>query len=571
MKKKLILFCYAFSLILVGCGNKVNTSFEDFTNNLFIQNISENTINLHYSLCNPRQYGISDMQPSLGDVSASSKASSDYLKQCISQLEQCDHDSLSVSQKLDYDVIYDSISTDLKLSGYALYDDMLSPSNGTQSELPVLLAEYDFRSPKDVDDYLLLLSDIPRYFDQIISFEKEKSQAGLFMSDDLCNAVIEQCEDFIYHPSDNILIKTFNKKISGFDGMASSEKDTYKSKNEEIVYNYVIPAYKKMISELTKLLGTGKNDLGLCYFKDGSDYYEKLVYRKTGCDDPIDKIYEAIEARQHDDLAACAMLLSQNPDLISECDKDLSMKDEDEMLLKLQSSIKDDFPSIDDTDVNHTLSYVDESLQDSLAPAFYLTAPLDDYTNNKIYINPSSKYDGLELFTTLAHEGYPGHLYQTVKSYEYGLSPIRSILNYGGYTEGWATYVEMLSYAYAGIDPDAARFLKCNKDFSLSLYAASDIGIHYYGWDFNKLCDFWKDYGITDVNALKEVQRLIISSPANYLKYYVGYLQIEKLKDSQQETLGEDYSDMEFHKAFLKIGPAPFHIIEKYINNPGIS
>ena len=119
------------------------------------------------------------MQPSLGDVSASSKASSDYLKQCISQLEQCDHDSLSVSQKLDYDVIYDSISTDLKLSGYALYDDMLSPSNGTQSELPVLLAEYDFRSPKDVDDYLLLLSDIPRYFDQIISFEKEKSKAGL--------------------------------------------------------------------------------------------------------------------------------------------------------------------------------------------------------------------------------------------------------------------------------------------------------------------------------------------------------------------------------------------------------
>ena len=189
---------------------------------------------------------------------------------------------------------------------------------------------------------------------------------------------------------------------------------------------------------------------------------------------------------------------------------------------------------------------------------------------NLDFVNPDD-IEKIELFTTLAHEGYPGHLYQTVKSYEYGLSPIRSILNYGGYTEGWATYVEMLSYAYAGIDSDAARFLKCNKDFSLSLYAASDIGIHYYGWDFNKLCDFWKDYGITDVNALKEVQRLIISSPANYLKYYVGYLQIEKLKDSQKETLGGDYSDMEFHKAFLKIGPAPFHIIEKYINNPGIS
>ena len=213
------------------------------------------------------------------------------------------------------------------------------------------------------------------------------------------------------------------------------------------------------------------------------------------------------------------------------------------------------------------ISYVDASLSDSLAPAFYITAPIDNYDENTIYINSASEYPDIYYFTTLAHEGYPGHLYQTVMSYHYGIAPFRSLLDYGGFTEGWATYVEMLSYYYAGLDQDVASFLQHNEAATLSLYASSDIGIHYHGWDRKQLYDFWKKYGFTDEDMIDRVRELILADPGNYLKYYVGYLEFEELREVKEEKYGKKFDPVKFHEAILKIGPAPFDIIDMYFDD----
>lgn len=614
-----------------------STDSEDFTaltEHFFHDQLYCDTVSLHYTVADPASFGLSDHIVSLGTFSNSDpKSATDYSSKSnadssqktgsssasdyLSALEKIDRSTLSEAEKTDYDVLKDYLSTQERLSDYEYYSDPLSASNGLQCELPILLAEYDFRNQNDIDEYLALLKDFPRYFDELIEYEKEKSDNGLFMSDELCSQVIDQCEKFIETPEDNILISTFNARIKDFfevsgsnlESQTSSKQlscENYKTQNSEIIMQYVIPSYKKLIEALTSLLGTGKNALGLSYYDDGSDYYEQLVYATTGCDDTVNDIYDSIEAQRNADLQTCTKLLRTDPDIIDKCaelssalsyDDANSSNDATEpsadnkeqnannqslhndetppnnniqasntpttlpntMLETLKSNMLQDFPEPSDT--TYTVSYVDESLQDSLAPAFYLTAPIDDYSNNKIYINPSGEYSNIGLFTTLAHEGYPGHLYQTVKSYEYGLSPFRTLLNYGGYTEGWATYVEMMSYQYAGLDENTAAFMQANHDFSLSLYATSDIGIHYYGWDYEELADFWDDYGIKDEASIKEIQSLILASPANYLKYYVGYLQFLGLKNAQIELLGDDFSAKDFHENILRIGPAPFSII----------
>ena len=75
-------------------------------------------------------------------------------------------------------------------------------------------------------------------------------------------------------------------------------------------------------------------------------------------------------------------------------------------------------------------------MEEYLSPAFYLVPPIDDFWQNTIYINEASTPIGLDLFTTLAHEGYPGHLYQTVYyllySKEHQVPNIRHILNFNG-------------------------------------------------------------------------------------------------------------------------------------------
>ena len=150
-------------------------------------------------------------------------------------------------------------------------------------------------------------------------------------------------------------------------------------------------------------------------------------------------------------------------------------------------------------------------------------------------------------------------------SYEAGLSPARSILNFPGYVEGWATYVEMLSYQYAGLEEDVASMLSMNQSALLSLYASTDLGIHYDGWSFDDTVAFWSGYGISDADSLREVYELIVQEPSHYLKYYVGYLEFLNLKELAKETYGSIYSDVAFHQALLTIGPAPFAIVEKYL------
>ena len=76
---------------------------------------------------------------------------------------------------------------------------------------------------------------------------------------------------------------------------------------------------------------------------------------------------------------------------------------------------------------------------------------------------------------------------------------------------------------------------------------------------------FFKNYGITDKDAVGEIYKLILGSPANYLKYYIGYVEFLELKKMWVDEKGKDFLQKEFHSAVLKIGPAPFEIVEDYM------
>lgn len=190
---------------------------------------------------------------------------------------------------------------------------------------------------------------------------------------------------------------------------------------------------------------------------------------------------------------------------------------------------------------------------------------IDNAKENVIYLNPGHMPDDLSLFTTLAHEGYPGHLYQTVYFNAAQPDPIRSLLNFDGYTEGWATYSEMLSYYFAPIEKEQATLMQRNNSVLLGLYALADMGIHYDGWTLLDTVSFFRSYGITDTEAIEEIYDLILSDPANYLKYYIGYVEFLELKKEAIEKWGKDFSQERFHQAVLDVGPAPFELIREYI------
>lgn len=554
------------SLVFSSCSLPDHKNFSQYTDQLFQEEIAANTLTMHYTLKNPQNYGISEYSISLGDLSKSSRKSySSQLKSMQKQLKKFKKTNLDVEEAMTLDVLCDYVDTQLALSEYQIYEEPLLPSGGIASQLPLLMAEYSFTTTQDVNDYLAILEKFEPYYDQVLEFEEEKAEKGLFMSDELCQDTISCLETFIENPQENYLLSTFERKIKQMD-ISEEQKTLFIEKNQTLILDQIIPSYEKLISGMTGLMGSGKNDLGLYYLEDGRDYYSQLVYADTGCSDSMEKINERIETARTEDFAICANIITANPEVLVECSSfEWNFSDDEQMLNTLCEKMLTEFPT--PPEVNYEVCNVDSSLEDFLAPAFYITSPIDDYINNTIYINSASSYQDIYYFTTLAHEGFPGHLYQTVMSYEYGIEPIRSILDYPGYTEGWATYVEMISYSYAGLSLDVAQLLMHNQAATLSLYASSDIGIHYYGWNREQMRSFWSEFGVEDEEVIDEITRLILADPGNYLKYYVGYLEFMDLREQMQTKYQESFSEKSFHEALLRMGPAPFDILEKYMDD----
>jgi len=566
----------ALSVIILLCFNSCSfppqkdelssTAFHTFLEKMFRQEIAENTINLHFTLAHPHDAGIMDYEVTLGDFSDTARAASTArTENYLAALQAFSKAELSLEQQLSRDVLSDYFKLQLAMTPYSLYEEPLSPSGGIHAQLPLLFEEYAFYDEGDIRNYLQLLSQVDDYFAQIMDFEKKKADAGLFMPDYACRSVIDQCKDFIAAGEEHFLIETFCSRLEQFPGLSEEEREAYLYQNEQLVKNELVKAYQYLATEMSALLGFGTNGQGLCYFPEGKEYYTHLVYYYTGCSDDIPDIQNAISRQREADLYDAAKIIYDTEDFWNKYDAaQLTAKTPADTLKELQADMLTHFPSAPYT--TYTVTLIDECIADYVAPAYYITAPLDDYSRNSIHISADYDTTSIDYFTTLAHEGFPGHLYQTIMSYEAGFSPARQLTNCGGYTEGWATYVEMLSYQYADIDPDVAFVMQKDQSALLSLYASTDLGIHYDGWTLEDTVAFWKNYGIENTAVIEDIYQYIVGEPGNYLQYYVGYLGFLDLKETATKEYGSEFDEVAFHQALLEIGPAPFDIIEEYLD-----
>ena len=549
--------------------------FNTYTNSLFCQEVSNNSISLHYTLKNPSKYGILNVPVSLGNCTTDVDKICASVENTLAALHSYNRNKLSTKNQLTYDVLEDYLISLKKSSKYALYDEPLSPLTGTQAQLPVLLSEYQFFDTSDIETYLKLLEKTPAYFQDILEFEQAKSKAGLFMADYSADDIINECQAFIDMGLENYLYSSFEERLNALSssiGLTEKEILSYKDKNTAVIQNYVFPAYSSLKEGILRLRGTGKNKNGLCYLPDGNNYYKSIVAGETGSKRSIPELQELTKKQIAQDLHDIQSVLSELPndagtspssDLFKPQGAILEDSNPSSILTTLENKLTRTFPA--PPKVNIQIKYVQKSMEQYLSPAFYMIPAIDNTKNNTIYINQGHIPDDISLFTTLAHEGYPGHLYQTIYYSKQHPSPIRCILNFGGYTEGWATYSEMISYYYAPLSKEQATLMQKNSSILLGLYALADMGIHYEGWTLLDTISFFHSYGILDNETIEDIYDLIISDPANYLKYYIGYVEFLELKKDAIEKWGENFNQKKFHQKILDIGPASFHILRKYM------
>jgi uncharacterized protein (DUF885 family) len=564
-----ILFC--FTAICMGCSKQkellqIQESFNLYLNNLFLQEVQADSLSLNYSLAEPANYGIIETNTTLGEYGIDQmKENLVTAENRLSRLNSFDYNLLSEEQQLIYDIVQEYLKADLSLGKYDYYYECLGPTTGIQAQLPILLAEYSFYDKDDIDTYLKLLPCVYDYFLSICEYEREKSEHGLFMRDEVAIQIIKQCEAFISDPENNFLITHFNEKIDMDPTLTEQAAAAYKAENSQAVISYVVPAYQLLIDTLSSLLGTGTNHYGLYYYSEGRNYYECLAKSKIGTNKSMIEITNMLNQAIRDGVADITTLIMTDSKLM---DKYLSFSsfpitNPKKILSDLKQDIQDDFPRVEE--VNCEVKYVPDSLSDYLSPAMYLIPPIDNYQDNEIYINGRDKETLSTIYTTVAHEGYPGHLYQNVYFRSKHPAPIRNVLSFVGYDEGWATYAELYSYRFAGIDHNLAEFLRLNNIVILCMYARADIGIHYEGWTRKNTVRYVNNF-IENTAVAEAIYDTLLEEPAIYLPYAVGYLEIMELKQKAEQALGNAFRAKDFHQFLLDIGPAQFDVIDHYLD-----
>ena len=588
--KKLLYLLSVFALLGVFSTlsyylSNEDVQFQRFCNKIFRQEVSSDALTLHYSLAKPDNFNVPEAASPLPIYKKESfRQNMTLLQGYINTLQKIPSAKLSQEHQYTHSLLLSYFESLHKLEQYPYYEAPFSPVNGVHSQFPILLSEFSFRSKKDVEDYLTILADSNRYLDSLLTYQKEKTTAGLCSDDISLSKSAQQCSSILplelLEANTHFLQTTFKEKISVLyeQGVLNAkEAEQYLSKNNDLLLHTLYPAYQNLSCGLLSLKkGDGSTPSGLCSYPKGKEYYVSLVQFLTGSDKNITEMKNTLESFLATYRLSLGKLLSssgESIEILEEAqDTDWFAEDRQAILSHLIACIQKDFPPFPlEESPNPAIKEVSASLAETSAPAFYLTPPIDDSSANVIYINPLSCGSPLTLYTTLAHEGYPGHLYQTVYyrqlSQKENLLPVRHILNFEGYQEGWALYVEFASYDYL-IDlakqngkPELSlgyEIEKHNRMMQLCLYSLLDIYIHYEGYSQTQISAFLASMGISDLATCETIYQYIAGAPGNYLKYFWSYLEILTLKKNAIYLFKENYSDAWFHQFYLDCGPSDF-------------
>ena len=569
---------------------KPQISFQELTNHLFFEDITTDTLSLHYTLAYPSHYSIHSYPLTLPKYDKNTLHQTySKIENSLAFLNNIDTSQLTAEELYCYQLLTDYFALQKKGFPFTYLEEYFSPASGIPANFPILMAEYTFRTKQDITDYLALLADIPNYFLTFFEFEKERASHGYTLSSTSLQDTIKQCDTIITQKSldknSHFLQSTFRERLSPLVAkkiISRKEALNYIAQNNTLLTKVVLPAFQTLKSSLMTLQTLEQPLQGLYQKEQGKEYYEWLVQKQTGCFLSIPEILTKLEEDYTYNLSLFRHLqqkLSAFGNYETYINQPFPLNEKNEILKTLRAFIQKDFPdltSLSDRPVTTTIKSVSSCMEEYTSPAFYLIPPIDDIWQNTIYINNSSTPQGLDLFTTLAHEGFPGHLYQTVYYQLYSKqinSPlIRHLMNFGGYVEGWAIYSEFYAYDYAAklypkeVQPFYTlwhQLLLCDKKLQLAILSILDIKLHYYNNSLETAKELLHQYGITNEQTIADIYQYILEEPGNYLKYYMGYLCLTNLKEKAKSLMGSGFSDLKFHEFILTAGPSDFQNLER--------
>ncbi|MFR3519419.1 MAG: DUF885 domain-containing protein [Coprobacillus cateniformis] len=578
LKRLSIVILSAFMAIsLIGCqpqtknNEEVQKQFDEFIQTQFVNTMESDYTTAHTFMVNPKDFGVDMSQV---DVNLGIRITDENLKKSkedqasvLKEFKTFNRDDLTDEQKDTYDIFKFQAELDEKLNDdkFDYYQQIFESMTGIHYQLPTMLADWQLRNEQDVKDLISVVNDIQPYMDSALDYTKKQEEKGLLMAD--LNEVIAYCDKVIKKGDQSAVLEAMKKSI---DNLSLEKGTEYKKQLSQAFKDSFIPAYEDIRDTMKSFKSGTNNTEGYAKFKNGKEYYELLLQKNIGSNKSVSDIQSMMTKAYNSHLKNLMAVATKDPNIINKSEPKTNYKNYTEMLDDIQKNLFNDFPEVKNRSY-HIEDINKEIASSSGVAAYFNIPPLDGTDKKQLRVNPNSAdVSTVSTYHTVAHEGFPGHMYQYAYMYENISSPYRKALaNSSAYSEGYAVYAQYYAFKYlTDIDQNYLELTKENELATYCIIILADIGIHYGSWSFEQFKDFLNTKGLTleDDEQFKSQYYQLQANPSAFQPYYVGYEEINALKENAENKLGSKFKDKDFHTALLKSGTAPFNVVERNID-----
>lgn len=550
--------------------------FSDHLYDEWKETVESDYLTMHSSVYDWRELGLTKPEVTFGDISIDSfRETVSYAEEALEKLHEFDIEELDETEWHDYMAFEAYLENSIDMYSYPEFQFMFRPFTGYLINVIDYFADFMFYEKQDVEDYLTLIEELPSYIDQMKEFTEAQAKEGYFLDDLGYTDAMSELNEMIEKGENCPLVVNFDNNIDGFDGISDAEKAEYKERNRTLISGSIIPAIRDVRAFLSELKGSRSVQSGaLIEYEpgegtaDGLEYYKALVKYSASSSDSLEDIFDYLTKAITESYDYLDWLFENDPEFTSP-GKIEGMESIEDVLSYLRANMQG-FP--EGPDVDYTPSYLPPGSND-FAMAYYIPAPVDNIRQNIIRVNKQNTNDPNTLYYVLAHEGFPGHLYQfTWYQASEGYKPLRHELTFMGYEEGWANYVERTMLLRSGLDKTSAEYLYLSEILSFMIYAASDIAVNGLGYDQEELSEYIENVGFDPAYA-EELYELSVEMPGSYIPYGYGAARFLEFRERAEQALGDDFDEEEFHEVLLTYGPRPFELVEEdleaYVESKG--
>lgn len=496
------------------------------------------------------------------------------------RLAAIDPTGFTEQEKTSRELLLRDFLNDEEAAEFKEWEMPINQMGGIYSAYPELVAQLNFTTVKDYDDWIARLHKVPKAFDQVMT------NMSIGMDDQrvppryiLEKALTEVRQLATQKPEDSPLALPLKKFPST---IPATEQTRIREEMLRVIQKQVLPSYQRLAQFLqASYIPAGREQPGIWALPDGTKYYQFLIRRNTSTNLTAEEIHQiGLDEVKKDEAAMLAIA------------QKLGFKD----LKSFEASLKTNpklHPASGEALLNAYRGYLDpmkaklpqffghlpkapfevlpvpDYLAKDSAPAYYEAGTADGTRPGRLYIDT---YDAPQrnLYDAEAiayHEGIPGHHLQISIAHEIeGIPEFRKYEAYTAYTEGWGLYSEQLGKDVGFFQDPYSDYGRLESDMWRAIRLVVDTGVHSKHWTRQQMVDYFHEHSaIDDASVQPEVDRYI-AWPGQALAYKIGQLKILELRDKAKAELGPKFDIRAFHDHVLDSGALPLDLLSDEID-----